>query len=111
MNETAAAVVLHEQEVALTQCSPSLSKPVCDPRSPHLVPAEVLLHVPEAAKYPDVEQEERHEGDDARRQCPDPVGVHDDVGRVQPQAAANNGKQTLVAILAKCNLLLRGNAV
>ena len=55
------------------------------------MPPEVLLHVPESAKYPDVEQEERHEGHDARRYCPDPVHVHDDVRAVQPQAETKRG--------------------
>ena len=59
--------------------------------STHLVPAEVLLHVPEPAEDPDVEQEERHEGDDARRHRPDPVGVHDDVRRVEAQAEIMHG--------------------
>ena len=58
-----------------------------------LVPPEVLLHVPESAKYPDVEQEERHEGHDPRRQRPDPVGVHDDVRRVEPQAEIQMGNK------------------
>ena len=57
----------------------------------HLVPSEVLLDVPEPAEDPDVEQEERHEGDDARRDRPDPVRVHDDVRRVKAQAEIMKG--------------------
>ena len=60
------------------------------------MPAEVLLHVPEPAEDPDVEQEERHEGDDARRDRPDPVGVHDDVRRVEAQAEIVQGLAFIV---------------
>ena len=62
----------------------------------HLVPAEVLLDVPEPAEDPDVEEEERHEGDDARRDRPDPVGVHDDVRRVEAQAEIVQGLAFIV---------------
>ena len=64
----------------------------------HLVPAEVLLDVPEPAEDPDVEQEERHEGDDARRDRPDPVGVHDDVRRVEAQAEIMQGLAFIVIL-------------
>ena len=60
------------------------------------MPAEVLLDVPEPAEDPDVEQEQRHEGDDARRDRPDPVGVHDDVRRVEAQAEIVQGLAFLV---------------
>ena len=62
----------------------------------HLVPSEVLLDVPEPAEDPDVEQEQRHEGDDPRSDRPDPVGVHDDVGRVEAQAEIMKGLGPIV---------------
>ena len=55
------------------------------------MPAEVLLDVPEPAEDPDVEQEQRHKGNDPRSDRPDPVGVHDDVGRVEAQAEIMKG--------------------
>ena len=54
------------------------------------MPAEVPLDVPEPSEYPDVEEEERHEGHDPRRYRPDPGHVHDDVRPVQPQAEIGN---------------------
>ena len=66
----------------------------------HLVPPEVLLHVPEPAEDPDVEQEERHEGNDAGRDRPDPVGVHDDVRRVEAQAEIMQGLVFIVTATA-----------
>ena len=62
------------------------------------MPAEVLLDVPEPAEDPDVEQEERHEGDDARRHRPDPVGVHDDVRRVEAQAEIMHGLAAFILV-------------
>ena len=51
------------------------------------MPAEVALDVPESPEDGDVEEEERHEGHDARRHRPRPVHVRDDVRPVQAEAA------------------------